>query len=197
MENKKIIAITGPTFSGKTTVTDYLINNYNILLSRHVTTRLPRVDDKEGFYKYLNIEDFNSLRRNGEFLIESGFNDIRYGILKEDIEKCLISGDAALINMSYKDIKQYLNILYQKYLITLTFSEIESGILNRCNTSNRQMEKQQLDKRILAAKADHDTYFNKVKSVSDCLIYTDLLSKEDMLEEVDKKLIKSMNIRKR
>ena len=39
MNNKSLIAITGPSMAGKTTLTNKLVYNYNFLVPKHITTR--------------------------------------------------------------------------------------------------------------------------------------------------------------
>ena len=49
---KVITCLTGPSLSGKTTITNMLLMYNDLILSKHITTRLPRVDDAENFYNY-------------------------------------------------------------------------------------------------------------------------------------------------
>ena len=59
MNKKTMIAITGPTMSGKTTLTSFLNLKYNIPSVVHTTTREKGIDDLNGFYRYINISDFS------------------------------------------------------------------------------------------------------------------------------------------
>lgn len=169
-----LIAITGPAYSGKTTLINHLKEDYNYVIPRHITTRKERIDDEPGFYRYVSVDDYNKLLDHSELLISSGMHDRMYGILKEDINECYNKADNVIINISYKDIYEYLLLEYNKLLVTLTFREIENSMKNRYySEKSRQLPYEELLIRIGAALDDHDKYFEIVKNNSDCLIYTD------------------------
>ncbi len=100
VSEKGIIAITGPSGAGQTTLGDKLILHHDIAIPRHCTTREKRMDDKDGFYRYLSHDIYRSMFDNGEFLISSGDGKIIskefgnfYGVLKVIVLKlgtCLI-----------------------------------------------------------------------------------------------------------
>ena len=56
-----LIAITGPAYSGKTTLINHLKEDYNYVIPRHITTRKERIDDEPGFYRYVSVDDYNKL----------------------------------------------------------------------------------------------------------------------------------------
>ena len=70
--NKYIIAITGPSGAGKTTLGDLLVARHDIAVPYHCTTRDRRSDDKDGFYRYLSHEEYSELLQQGKFLLSSG-----------------------------------------------------------------------------------------------------------------------------
>lgn len=189
MNKKTMIAITGPTMSGKTTLTSFLNSKYDIPSVVHTTTREKRIDDLNGFYRYINISDFNELQKNNSFLIASGCGDIKYGILREDIENITQKNGVFVANISYKDIHDYLNIKFNKYLIGLTFNDINNSIINRNNASERKLLLEKLKKRILAAKSDEFKYFSEVKKQANKIIYVDNITKSEMLNIAEEGLI--------
>lgn len=175
--------------AGKTTLTNKLVNNYNFLVPKHITTREKRIDDIEGFYRYLSVDDFINLKNKGELLLYSGAGDRLYGILKEDCESCFNKSNKVLINISYKDIMQYLNINYEKLLIVLTYKNVLNGMIERNKNGVRKMSNDELYKRIIAAQQDYINYFYLVQKSCDCLIYTDEKDENETFESV-KKIIK-------
>ena len=64
----RLITITGPAYSGKTTLINHLKTNNNYVIPRHITTRKKRIDDEPGFYKYVSIDDYNTLLNRDELL---------------------------------------------------------------------------------------------------------------------------------
>ncbi|MBR1414018.1 MAG: hypothetical protein IJ574_05065 [Bacilli bacterium] len=184
----KIIAITGPSMVGKTTLTNSLKKLNGFSVPKHITTREKRVDDENGFYRYVNVSDFNKLKNNNELLLYSGAGNRLYGILKEDLEACLNKYENAVINISYKDIFQYNLLEYQKILIALTFHDLQEGIKNRNSITNRKMVYKELLMRIEVAMFDHKSYFDMIKQYCDCLIYTDDLTEKEVYEKVMRKI---------
>ena len=170
----RLITVTGPSYSGKTTLINHLKKDYNYVTPRHITTREKRIDDEPGFYRYVSIDDYNTLLNRDELLISSGMHNRMYGILKEDFNDCYNKADNVIISVSYKDIYKYLLLEYEKLLITLTFRNIEESMKNRYySENNRQQSSEELLIRIRAALDDYNKYFEIVKNNSDCLIYTD------------------------
>ena len=66
-----ILAISGPTAVGKTTLCERLIDEFKDSLSRLITatTRLPRIGEKEGVdYYFLSQSEFDQKLEYGDFL---------------------------------------------------------------------------------------------------------------------------------
>lgn len=113
LSNKSIIAITGPSGAGKTTLGEIITNRLSVKIPRHCTTRSKRNDDKEGFYRYLSHDEYRELYENGEFLISSGDGpSIKkeygnfYGVLIDDCLAAWKVSDIIILFVSYKDIEQ-------------------------------------------------------------------------------------------
>lgn len=174
MNDKKIVcAITGPTYAGKTTLSNKLINNCGFLMPKQTTTRCQRIDDIPDYYRYISVEDYNRLKANNNFLLCSGGGNLSYGILKEDFEDVFAKTSNLLLNISYENIDQYLLLTYKKILLTLTYRDIPTGIINRIKISDRQMTMSDISKRIEISDYLHKAYFSSVKKASDSIIYTD------------------------
>lgn len=182
INNNFLVCVSGPSMAGKTTLVDNILNDYNFYLPVHITTREKRIDDKEGFYKYIDINSFNKLVYDDKFLFYSGSGDRMYGLLKEDCDLLLSDNKNVLVNISYKDVFKYNSISYNKLLITLTFQNIYREMLLR--SLNRRMSSHEFEIRVLAALSDHYKYFSFVKDISDCLIYTDFSNQEETYSKV-------------
>ncbi len=83
-----ILAISGPTAVGKTTICDRLISEFGDKLNRLITatTRTPRpLEQNEVDYFFLSEADFNKKLLNGSFLEHEVIHGNKYGILKQTI----------------------------------------------------------------------------------------------------------------
>ncbi len=83
-----ILAISGPTAVGKTTICDRLISEFGDKLNRLITatTRTPRPQEQnEVDYFFLSEADFNKKLLNGSFLEHEVIHGNKYGILKQTI----------------------------------------------------------------------------------------------------------------
>jgi guanylate kinase len=92
MEKKynKIILITAPSGSGKTSIVKHLMKNFPVLsFSVSATTRPPRKSEKEGKdYYFISETDFKKKIQSKEFLEwEMVYEGKYYGTLKSDISR--------------------------------------------------------------------------------------------------------------
>jgi guanylate kinase len=86
----KIILITAPSGSGKTSIVNHLLKKFPTLsFSVSATTRKPRNNEKDGqHYYFISEEDFRNKIHDKEFLEwEMVYEGKYYGTLKSDIER--------------------------------------------------------------------------------------------------------------
>ena len=86
----KIILVTAPSGSGKTSIVNYLLKKFPSLdFSVSATTRKPRSNEKDAkHYYFISEEDFREKIHNKEFLEwEMVYEGKYYGTLKSDIER--------------------------------------------------------------------------------------------------------------
>lgn len=196
-----IIAITGPSGAGKTTLGDLLIYRNGFVTPKHSTTRKQRNDDKKGFYRYLTHNNFKLYAINNKFLFWSGDNkDINpkygnyYGILKKDYED-VKDNKKIIMFVSYKDI-DYINYLktngYNIEIVNLLYNNIEENMPKRLTSEGRNHTQEEIDKRIRCA-IDYEKRFGKILNSYDILkIQSDVLGIEETYDIVVKRLIKKV-----
>lgn len=191
---KRIIAITGPSGSGKTTLGNLLEQRNDIAVPRHCTTRQPRSDDRQGFYKHLQHEDYAAKVKNGEFLITSGDGpEVKkeygnfYGVLRADCEEAWKRSDTILLYVSYKDLEQLIELNKQGIkvdIINLTFKDIENGVKDRITKdAARNHTSTDVHNRIASAAALEGKYGKAMERYATCRLYTDVLDIEETYQK--------------
>lgn len=196
---KIIIAITGPSGVGKSTLGDLLIKRENFITPTHSTTRAPRSDDKEGFYNYLSHELFKAFADNNEFLFWSGdSNEINidngnfYGVLNQDYE--IVSYcDKIIVFISYKDISTILDLKNKGYnieIVNLVYNDLDTNMIYRLTNSDRSHTIKDINSRIRIAKEYEEKYKDVLNSSNILKIPTDLVGIEDTYNIVTKKLVR-------
>lgn len=199
MNNNRIIAIMGPSGAGKTTLADNLVAHLNLVIPRHCTTRLPRKDDKENFYRYFTHEQYKEEFDLGNFLISSGDGPVIkkeygnfYGVLKSDCVAAFEKSDTIILFTSYKDINKLISLKKSGFniqIVDLTFSNIEQGVKNRLiGNTKRNHTSQDINSRIKNAVIDNDKYREQLDKYADAIIFTDVFDIENTYNEVYKKL---------
>lgn len=106
----KLIIISGPSGTGKTTIVKHLLDSgLNLAFSISATTRAPRTGEKNGVdYYFLPVEEFRKKTENSEFVEwEEVYKDIFYGTLKNEMERIWASGCHVLFDV---DVKGGLNL---------------------------------------------------------------------------------------
>lgn len=148
----KIIIITAPSGSGKTTIVKRLLESYpKLAFSISACTRNPRAGEQDGKdYHFLQEEDFLSKIKEDAFIEwEMVYTGKYYGTLKSELQRIWDEGRYPLVDI---DVQGALNIK-QKYpddSISLfiqapSMEELERRLVNR-GTENEHTLKERLDK---------------------------------------------------
>lgn len=181
---KVITCLTGPSLSGKTTITNMLLMYHDLILSKHITTRLPRVDDAENFYNYISLDLFTELLKSGNLLIGSTDGIRGYGVSYNDCMEAFKKSDTVLIHTSYKDIYQLKSLNIPIRLVVLTYKNLEESMAKRFALENKF--RNDIEYRLQSAMEDHKKYFEDVKNFAKEVIYTDMFSKDETYEMTSK-----------
>lgn len=120
---KKIIIIAGPSGVGKTTVSNYLQEKYNIPRVVTHTTRPMRTGEVDGKSYY--FEDNTSFEKL-HFFEHVKYGDYQYGSSKEALQRAWDKNDLASLIVETDGVKSYLEALGdQVYFIYLTVKDPE------------------------------------------------------------------------
>ena len=107
-----ILAISGPTAVGKTTLCERLIDEFKDSLSRLITatTRLPRIGEKEGVdYYFLSQSEFDQKLEYGDFLEHEIIHGNKYGVLKKTVLEAQSRGVNILLNIDVNGAESLRN----------------------------------------------------------------------------------------
>ena len=89
-EYQKMIIITAPSGSGKTSITRHLLNEFpQLVFSISATTRAPRENEKNGQdYYFMTVEEFQKRIKSEEFVEwEMVYEGKYYGTLKTELKR--------------------------------------------------------------------------------------------------------------
>lgn len=99
---KKIIMVTAPSGSGKTSIVRHLMKMYpELAFSVSATTRQPRAGEKDGVdYYFLNEESFKEKIKDKEFLEwEMVYEGKYYGTLKSEMSRLWAMGKVPVLDL--------------------------------------------------------------------------------------------------
>ena len=156
MENQKgkIIAISAPSGSGKTTIVRRILKDISgLVFSVSATTRKKRDDEKEGVhYYFISEEEFKKKIERKEFIEWEKFYDYYYGTYKKTVDEAVIAGKSIILEVDVKGALSLKNIYPDAvllYIVPPSFNELVNRLKKR-NTEDRA----DLQKRIDRAKME-------------------------------------------
>jgi guanylate kinase len=109
--SQKIIIITAPSGSGKTSITRYLMQKFpQLSFSVSATTRLPRPKEQNGVdYYFLTTEAFKSKIDAEEFIeYEMVYQGVYYGTLKTEMNRIWNNLQVPVLDI---DVKGAMNVM--------------------------------------------------------------------------------------
>lgn len=101
----KIIIITAPSGSGKTSITHYLLKKYPLLcFSISAATRSPRGEEKDGVdYYFMSVDAFRDKIDQDAFIEwEMVYDGKYYGTLKSELERIWGEGKVPVLDIDVK-----------------------------------------------------------------------------------------------
>lgn len=155
MKKGKLIIISAPSGTGKSTIIGKIIGNEQLKLefSISATTRKPRGEEKHGVeYYFLTPEDFKERIARDEFAeFEEVYEGRYYGTLKSEIERITSAGKNVILDL---DVKGGINVkkIYGKKAISIFIKPPSIEILKQRLTSRATDSEEDINNRINKAE---------------------------------------------
>ena len=156
MENQKgkIVAISAPSGSGKTTIVRRILKDIpELVFSVSATTRKKRDDEKDGVHYYFISEDeFKEKIEGDEFIEWEKFYDYYYGTYKKTVDETVSAGKSIILEVDVKGALSLKHIYPDAVLIYIVPPSFDE-LVNRLKKRNTE-DKADLQKRIDRAKME-------------------------------------------
>ena len=162
----KLIIMSAPSGAGKTTISNFLIDqDLDLEFSVSATTRNPRGTEINGReYYFLSVEDFRNKINNNEFVEwEEVYKDQFYGTLRSEIERITVKGKNVLFDL---DVKGGLNLkkmfgdkALSIFIMPPSIEDLEMRLVRR-GTDDQAKIKMRIDKAIEEMKLA--SYFDNI-----------------------------------
>ena len=181
MKNKTIV-ITGKSSSGKDSLQNYLVSNYDFINLVSHTTRPPRPNESNGYdYYFINKEDFINMNNKNSFIetreynvnTEIGTDVWYYGLSKSELDATTILNKIVILDLKgMKELAEYIgwDNMFVVYL------QCNPDIrLNRMK-SRGGMTEAEIERRFYADNVD----FKDIRSYADLALNSDKNSTEKL-----------------
>lgn len=167
METGKLIIISAPSGTGKSTIINSIIDDERLKLEFSVsaTTRLPRDGEKHGVnYYFLSVEDFKERISRDEFAeYEEVYAGRYYGTLKSEIERINAAGKNVILDV---DVMGGINVkkIYGNHALSIFIQPPSVDVLKQRLVSRATDSMEEIEKRISKAafEMSHASQFDKV-----------------------------------
>ena len=145
----KIIIISAPSGTGKSTIIGELIkdNNLRLEFSISATTRQPRKGEINGVnYYFMTTDDFKAAIANDEFAeFEEVYAGRFYGTLKKEIERITNNGNNVILDIDVKggvNVKRmYGNEALSIFITPPSIDTLKERLISRATDSEEEIAK--------------------------------------------------------
>jgi len=141
-----LLVISGPSGSGKGTVSKALLErNNDIIFSVSATTRKKRIGEEEGLnYFFIEEDDFKEKIENNKFLEYANVHNNLYGTPREFVINEIEKGEIVLLEIDVQGAmqvkKNYKNVVFV-FLLPPTMDELKNRIIKRGTETEEDIER--------------------------------------------------------
>jgi len=142
-----MFVLSSPSGAGKTTLARKIAeNNKNFTISISHTTRKPRPNEINGKdYKFVSVQEFNTLVKENNFFEYANIFDNYYGTLKQPVLKLLSLGKDVLFDIDWQGTQQLKKIknlsLVTFFILPPNIQVLKKRLLNRHKGQEELIEK--------------------------------------------------------
>ena len=132
-----MFVLSSPSGAGKTTLAKKIAeNNKNFTISISHTTRKPRPNEINGKdYKFVSVQEFNTLVKENNFFEYANIFDNYYGTLKQPVLELLSLGKDVLFDIDWQGTQQLKKIknlsLVTFFILPPNIQVLKKRLLNR------------------------------------------------------------------
>lgn len=142
----KIIAISAPSGTGKTTIIRRVLKDIpGLAFSVSATTRKPRENEVNGVhYFFIGEEEFRAKIEKNEFIEWEKFYDYYYGTFKSEVENAVNDGKSIILEVDVKGALSLKSIYPESvliYIVPPSFEELVTRLKNRNTESEEDLQK--------------------------------------------------------
>ena len=142
-----MFVLSSPSGAGKTTLARKIAeNNKNFTISISHTTRKPRPNEINGKdYKFVSVQEFNTLVKENNFFEYANIFDNYYGTLKQPVLELLSLGRDVLFDIDWQGTQQLKKIknlsLVTFFILPPNIQVLKKRLLNRHKGQEELIEK--------------------------------------------------------
>ena len=160
-----MFVLSSPSGAGKTTLTRKIAeNNKNFTISISHTTRKPRPNEINGRdYRFVSVQEFNTLVKENNFFEYASIFDNYYGTLKKPVLELLSHGRDVLFDIDWQGTQQLKKVknlsLVTFFILPPNIHVLKERLLNR-HKGQEELIKQRMNK--FNEEASHWNEYNYV-----------------------------------
>lgn len=141
-----LLVISGPSGSGKGTVSNQLLNrNKDIIFSVSATTRKPRIGEVDGLnYIFIDEESFKEMIERDKFLEHAFVHNNYYGTPRDFVMEQIEKGEIVLLEIDVQgamQIKKNYKEAVFIFLLPPTMDELKNRIIKRGTESEEDINR--------------------------------------------------------
>ncbi len=183
----RLVVISGPSGAGKDTIVNrLLLKDERFSLSVSATTRAPRPGEKDGVnYYYVNIDEFEKMIGNGDFIEYAKYGSSYYGTLKSDVKMRIDNGKIVVLVIEVQGAENVRKIFpdcLSIFIMPPSFEILERRLRDRCSENEDEIRK-----RLNIAKKEVEKRFEY-----DIVVENDIL--DETVKNVHNKILEKLDL---